>query len=114
MPIQRCKTKILLAASALLLTLPACSDDWGTQNYEGTPYAGERTAGYGVEYVRAHLLPERGPSLEPVSEPMTTPDPGPAVEAAPPPAVSEYQAEEDYTDDLLQQGEVVFDRAQRK
>lgn len=48
------------AVSAICL-LAACSGEELVQvPYEGMPYANERTAGFGVAYVRASMAPARG------------------------------------------------------
>lgn len=68
---------ILLAAAPLLA---ACGEGWEAQpirNY--VPYMEERTAGPGVAYVRAHMLPERGPVLAPMAQPLD--DAAPIFEA---------------------------------
>jgi hypothetical protein len=60
----RTVTTILLGASTLGLS--ACGEGWEPQELRGrVPYVEERTAGPGVEYVRAYMLPEKGPKLEP-------------------------------------------------
>ncbi|NQZ14704.1 MAG: hypothetical protein HRT94_07770 [Alphaproteobacteria bacterium] len=57
-----------VAASALMLT--ACGEDqgWVAVDYNGAPYGEERTAGSGIKYVRAYMLPEKGPALDPIME----------------------------------------------
>jgi len=60
---------LILAAAAPLLA--ACGEGWVMQpirNY--APYAEGRTAGPGVAWVRAYMLPEKGPVLVPMSEPV--------------------------------------------
>jgi hypothetical protein len=42
-----------------VLALTACGDGWEVKPYDGVPYTHERTAGRGVEYVRASMLPEK-------------------------------------------------------
>jgi len=110
MPVTRLFTNyrstcVLAASAAVLLALPACGDGWTTQPYAQTPYGYERTAGYGVEYVRASMLPQRGPVL-----PEVRPVEPPAAALTPEPEF----VEQDYSADLLQQGEVMFDERQRK
>lgn len=61
-----------------LLSLSACGEGWEPKRYEGFPYMNERTAGPGVEYVRARMLPEKGPILIPVKEEVK--DAGPILE----------------------------------
>lgn len=74
---------LLLAASAPLLA--ACGEGWVMQpirNY--APYNDERTAGSGVAWVRAYMLPEKGPVLAPVAEISSeTPAPAPAIQSDP-------------------------------
>ncbi len=49
-----------LFAVACSLTLSACGDGWETVEYSGrVPYTMERTAGSGIAYVRAQMLPEK-------------------------------------------------------
>lgn len=43
--------------------LAACGDGWEKQDYHEVPYTLERTAGTGVAFVRAKMLPARGPSV---------------------------------------------------
>lgn len=79
----RTVTTILLGASTLGLT--ACGEGWVPQEIRGrVPYTEERTAGPGVEYVRAYLLPEKGPKLEPVAPaPVIEQQEAPIEDAAP-------------------------------
>ena len=49
-----------LFAVACSLTLSACGDGWEAVEYSGrVPYTMERTAGSGIAYVRAKMLPEK-------------------------------------------------------
>ena len=48
---------VFMAGAIILLS--ACGQDYVAQKYFGTPY-GTRTAGSGIEYVRAHMAPKRG------------------------------------------------------
>lgn len=59
----------LMTGVVSVFTLSACGEGWVPQKYTGFPYEEERTAGSGVEYVRARLLPEKGPILVPVETP---------------------------------------------
>lgn len=52
---------ILTFASLLLLS--GCGEGWEVVRYTGNPY-GERTAGTGIQYVRAVMNREKGPKLE--------------------------------------------------
>jgi hypothetical protein len=71
--------RYLVLATPVLLA--ACGDGWEPQRVEGiVPYTQDRTAGTGVAYVRAKMMPQKELKLEPA--PMTVPPPAPA---APPP-----------------------------
>lgn len=91
-------TKIILRTTVLtvsvlpMLALAACGDGWEVKPYEGVPYTHERTAGRGIEYVRASMMPAKSTNTEvmmkkeePVAAPVVTPPP-PEAEAVPAPA----------------------------
>jgi hypothetical protein len=82
------------------LLLAGCGDGWTTQAYHGTPY--DRTAGSGVEYVRAHMAPPATLNTESQTkaEPPAAPAPAPA---APAPAPAETK-----------KGDAVFHKAALK
>ncbi len=62
------RSLMILAVSAPLLA--ACGEGWVMQPTRGAvPYTEERTAGSGVAWVRAYMLPEKGPVLEPITAP---------------------------------------------
>jgi hypothetical protein len=95
---------MLHALSVLPLCVVAgCGGEWETRPYEGVPYTEERTAGYGVEYVRARMAPAKGPVTEPtvVEETTTT-----VIEEAPPPPVEDTAP--------VTSGEEMFNHAQEK
>lgn len=77
------RTILILSAAAPLFLLSAC-DGYEMRLYDGFPYGGARTAGHGVEYVLAKMMPTKGPVTEPVAEPPAPP-PAPEPEIAPPP-----------------------------
>jgi hypothetical protein len=84
---------VTVCATLAPLALAGCGDGWVTQPYHGVPYDGkgidsdDRTAGYGVEYVRASMMPSKGANTETIMEKKTeAPTPPPAPAAAPPPA----------------------------
>ncbi|MCB1556709.1 MAG: hypothetical protein KDJ15_05285 [Alphaproteobacteria bacterium] len=55
---------LVVALSALpVLFLAGCGQGWEQGQYERVPYTMERTAGHGIAYVRAKLMPARGPSV---------------------------------------------------
>lgn len=66
-------TRLLILASPILLT--ACVDGWEMVRTTDFPYGNQRTAGTGVAYVRAKMMPEKELKLEPAPAPMTTPPP---------------------------------------
>lgn len=53
--------QILLGVCGLAsLSLTACGEGWVPVEYRGrVPYTEERTAGPGIEYVRAHMMPQK-------------------------------------------------------
>ena len=84
----------------LLLSLTACGEGWEKQlTNTAFPYGNARTAGSGIAYVRAKMLPEKDVKLFPVSEkvketvtvvekveakePMSKPEPPPEPKAEP-------------------------------
>jgi len=103
------KYRIQLVSVLPLLFLAGCGEGWEMRPYEGTPY-GDRTAGYGVEYVRANMAPKKGPILDiqmPVDEPAAKPEPEPEPEPEP-------VAAPDLAEEPLQSADELFDKAQRK
>lgn len=68
--------RLLLCSMPLLLT--ACGDGWEAQRTtEIFPYGNQRTAGSGVVYVRAKMMPEKELVVE-APAPTSTPEPAPA------------------------------------
>ncbi len=61
-----------LAVLAAPLALAACGDGWEMVRTTQFPYGNERTAGTGVAYVRAKMLPKKEVRVE---ETVTTPAP---------------------------------------
>jgi len=57
------KTLLILSTFASSAALYGCGDGYEAVPYHGVPYVEDRTAGAGVEYVRAHMLPEKGPMI---------------------------------------------------
>lgn len=79
MTLFRSTTLILIGASTM--GLAACGEGWTPQQMrDRVPYTEERTAGPGIEYVRAFMLPERGPNLE---TPALKGTETPVIDAAP-------------------------------
>ena len=63
------------------LMLVSCGEGWEMQRVENVSPYGSRTAGSGVAYVRAKMLPEKELKVEPIT--AVEPAPEPVVEAAP-------------------------------
>lgn len=77
-----------------LLTVPlllaACGDGYEPVRTTAFPYGNQRTAGTGVAYVLAKMMPEKELKLEPAkAEPKPEPPPAPKVEPKPAPKVEE-------------------------
>lgn len=65
----RCALVVFAGLSSL--TLAACGDGYEMVQVRGqVPYTEERTAGPGIAYVRAHLMPEKSVVIP---APLTTP-----------------------------------------
>ena len=88
----------LMALTLLPLSLSACGGEGWEMRKTNTvfPYGNQRTAGSGVEYVRASMMPAKGPVVETnqyievkppevvsVPEPAPTPAPEPVKAADP-------------------------------
>lgn len=57
-------SSLLILSGFSALGLSACGEGYVPVPYYGIPYVEERTAGHGVQYVRDHVLPAKGPVLE--------------------------------------------------
>jgi hypothetical protein len=88
MPVNKSIMKMsVLGLSALpIITLAACGEGYEVKPYYGVPYTDERTAGHGVEWVRASMLPPKEMKTETVTKvetkveaPVTPPPPAPAI-----------------------------------
>ncbi len=99
------KKLLLLGAIAPALLLAGCGEGWNMQSYNRTPY-GDRTAGSGVEYVRAHMMQEKGPVIKKAMEPKKE-----SVVAPAKPAEKKSEAP---VDNLIGSGEKYFRDLQKK
>ncbi len=113
MPSVRIKTRLLLALPVLFaLPLAGCGEGYEMVSYDGFPYNNIRTAGSGIAYVRANLLPERGPVIEaaqPENVPVIQPEP------APEPIAEPIQETKDILEDInTQSADKFFEEKQRK
>lgn len=67
-------TKFIIAACAVpMLFLAACDGYEPVRVNNLVPYSEGRTAGSGIMYVRAAMLPAKGPVTEPVMETVAEP-----------------------------------------
>jgi hypothetical protein len=96
---------LILGLCAPTLFLAGCGEGWEWKLYDGFPYGGIRTAGHGVEYVRANMMPEKGPVIK-AAEPKNE------TIIAPPPPVKEEEGKS--VDKLINSGEKFFRDMQRK
>ncbi|HQX27551.1 MAG TPA: hypothetical protein PKX38_06405 [Alphaproteobacteria bacterium] len=82
--------RFMILASPIMLA--ACGDGWEMVRVDDVvPYGNTRTAGTGVAYVRAKMMPEKELKLEPAPmlTPMTTPPPAPPPPVTPVPSKAE-------------------------
>ena len=65
------RSAVIVFSGLSALTLAACGEGYEVVKIRGSvPYVEERTAGPGVAYVRAHMMPEKTVVLP---EPLLTP-----------------------------------------
>lgn len=102
------RLSVLSLTAIPVLALGACGDGgsggWQAVPYEGVPYTHERTAGKGVTFVRAAMLPPKEAKVEPMmqeTKPVETP--APEAKAPPPPRTEPITA-----------GDSVFEKKQAK
>ncbi len=76
----------LMTVALLPLALTACGGEgWELRKTNTTfPYGNQRTAGSGVEWVRASMMPAKGPVIE-APKPAPAPEPEPVVLPEPAP-----------------------------
>lgn len=94
------------------LSLGACGEGWEVQRTEEyAPYANGRTAGSGVVYVRAKLLPKKELNIEPPKEEVVEEQPVVEEKAPEPEVVEEVKVEEPKP---VLEAEEIFKDAQTK
>ena len=79
------RRKILILSTVVPLLLLSACEGYEMRLYDGFPYGDQRTAGHGVQYVLAKMMPKKGPVLEPAPAPAPPPPPPPEPVAAPAP-----------------------------
>lgn len=84
------KAFVFPALAAGAFSLAGCWDGYEMSLYDSFPYGNARTAGSGVTYVLARMMPEKGPVLdeiiippEAVAAPAPAPEPVPEAEPEP-------------------------------
>jgi hypothetical protein len=85
-PARAARTALLGAVLSAPLLLTACGEGYDMERIKGVvPYTLERTAGTGVAYVRAKMLPEKELVVAPVETKAEAPaaPPAPAAVSAP-------------------------------
>ncbi len=95
----------LILATAVPALLAGCTGEgYEMVPYHGEPYTLEGTAGSGVAYVRASMLPAKGPVVEEAA--------APAEEAAPAPAEEEisHPVEDTAHEAPVSDGEDLFNK----
>ncbi|MGB4057226.1 MAG: hypothetical protein WBK77_04000 [Alphaproteobacteria bacterium] len=93
MPFSFKPARFLVLASPILLA--ACGDGWEMVRTTDFPYGNLRTAGTGVAYVRAKMLPEKELKIEPQIEAPSGEVPPPPEPAGPAVPVEEQKKAEE-------------------
>lgn len=81
------RISVLGLSTLPLLALTACGEGYEVKPYYGVPYTDERTAGHGVEYVRASMLPPKEVKTETVTKTETVVTAPAEPKEVPPPPV---------------------------
>lgn len=103
------KPTIRLLSVVPLLCLAACGEGWEKQDTHMVPYTMERTAGTGLAYVRAKMMPARGPVVEEAAEEEVM-----SHEMKTDLNTELYMEVQDEPDLDVQTGDEIFDDSQRK
>jgi hypothetical protein len=104
--------RLAIALSIPVLLLSAC-EGYEPAPYVGFPYDNIRTAGTGVEYVRANMAPSKGPVLQP-AKPVPAPPPAAAPAQPAGPAPAPIQETKDILENIDSDAEKLFNENQRK
>ncbi len=105
---------LLMGAILPAMFLTGCGDGWEMKTYDGFPYDDVRTAGHGVEYVRAHMMPRKGTKIKVVEQknkPLIAPKTKPALVTEVAPVETK---DKNVLDSVLNSGEKFFRDLQRK
>lgn len=102
---------LLVLSMASPLALAGCGEGWDMQPYKDKePYTMERTAGSGIEYVRANMAREKGPVVS-AEEDHVKVMKTESIEQDQPPAVTP-EAENDGA--MVQEADHIFTSKQKK
>lgn len=96
------KRSYLLALMSAPLLLSACGEGYEMIRTDAFPYGNQRTAGTGVAYVLAKMMPEKKLNLEPANQEVMQP------------VVREREVEAVSNDEAIQDLREMFAKEQRK
>jgi hypothetical protein len=106
------RNSVLLLAMLSPLALAACGDGYEMRPYENVPYEMERTAGRGIEYVRAGMMPEKGPVLKTTTtEEKVEVKKTETIEQDAPPPVAMPESKDEH---IVEEADHIFTSKQRK
>ena len=105
------RNSVLFLAILSPLALAACGDGYEMRPYDNVPYEMERTAGRGIEYVRAGMMPEKGPVLKTTVEEKVEVRKTETIEQDAPPPVA---APESKSEHIVEEADHIFTSRQRK
>lgn len=112
MPFINFRSFVLLTGSCVVLS--GCGDGWEMRPYEGVPYTTERTAGKGVEYVRANMARAKGPELKSEMKEEVKVTTTEKIDAEPPPQDAKPEPVVEASEEPVSDGAEVFNEKQRK
>lgn len=94
------------------LALAGCGEGWDMQPYaDREPYTIERTAGSGVEYVRANMAQAKGPVVKTEAEEQVKVMKTESIEQdSPPPAAQEVEKDTE----IVKEADKIFTSKQKK
>ncbi len=106
------KRSLLVLSMVSPLALAGCGEGWDMQPYRDMePYTMERTAGSGVQYVRANMAPAKGPALKAEAEEQVKVMKTESIEKDSPPAVL---PEEEKDIEIVKEADKIFTSKQKK
>ncbi|MBI4030933.1 MAG: hypothetical protein HY370_04600 [Proteobacteria bacterium] len=112
MPFINFRSFILLTGSCVVLS--GCGDGWEMRPYEGVPYEMERTAGRGVEYVRANMARAKGPELKTEMKEEVRVTETKEIDTEPPPQDAKPEPVIETSEEPVNDAAAVFNEKQKK